>query len=95
MLAGKNSDLNETAETLYQLNAEEDIRLQCQAREDYYMFKTMTENKMAQLEASLADKDATIADQKQALADKDQALAESLSDIKKLHEEIRLLKSAQ
>ena len=84
MLAGKNSDLNETAETLYQLNAEEDIRLQCQAREDYYMFKTMTENKIAQLET---DKNATTANRDAAnavIADQNAVIAELTEKIRQL-----------
>ncbi|MCD8097450.1 MAG: Rpn family recombination-promoting nuclease/putative transposase [Lachnospiraceae bacterium] len=56
MLAQKYSDISQTAEALYALNAEEDIRLQCQAREDYDRWHSMTEN-------LLKEKDATIADQ--------------------------------
>lgn len=93
MLAGKNSDLTETAETLYQLNAEEDIRLQCQAREDYYMFKTMTENKIAQLET---DKNAAIANLDAAIADRDAAnavIADQNAVIAELTEKIRQLET--
>jgi len=36
MLATKNEYISEASETLYQLSAEERIRLQCEAQEDYY-----------------------------------------------------------
>ena len=36
MLASNNSFLTEAAETIYQLSAEDKIRLQCEAREDFY-----------------------------------------------------------
>ena len=36
MLAGNNTFLEEAAETAYRLSAEEKIRMQCEAREDYY-----------------------------------------------------------
>lgn len=36
MLADKNESIAEAAETVYKLSEEEKIRLQCEAREDYY-----------------------------------------------------------
>lgn len=36
MLAEKNDAIREAFETIYQLSREEEIRLQCEAREDYY-----------------------------------------------------------
>lgn len=36
MLAEKNDAIQEASETIYQLSREEEIRLQCEAREDYY-----------------------------------------------------------
>ncbi len=36
MLATKNEYISEASETLYKLSAEEKIRLQCEAQEDYY-----------------------------------------------------------
>lgn len=36
MLAQKNEYLQEASETVYKLTQEEEIRLQCEAREDYY-----------------------------------------------------------
>ena len=36
MLAEKNEAIQEASETIYRLSREEEIRLQCEAREDYY-----------------------------------------------------------
>ena len=36
MLAGNNTFLEEAAETVFRLSEEEKIRMQCEAREDYY-----------------------------------------------------------
>lgn len=36
MLAKQDDYINEASATIYQLNQEENIRLQCEAREDYY-----------------------------------------------------------
>ncbi|MCD8109246.1 MAG: hypothetical protein LUE14_03985 [Clostridiales bacterium] len=91
MLAKNHQELTEPAETLYQLNAEENIRLQCQARQDYYMYQTMTQNRIKQLEAALNDKDTALADKDASLADKDAALADrdaALADRDALIEEL-------
>ena len=50
MLSQNNSFLAETAETVYQLSAEESIRLQCEAREDYYRQQRYIQQKMNRLE---------------------------------------------
>ncbi len=63
MLAQKYSDISQTAEALYALNAEEDIRLQCQAREDYDMWQNIHENERKEDKATIARQDATIAEQ--------------------------------
>ncbi|MCD7922167.1 MAG: Rpn family recombination-promoting nuclease/putative transposase [Clostridiales bacterium] len=84
MLAKNHQELTEPAETLYQLNAEENIRLQCQARQDYYMYQTMTQNRIKQLEAALNDKDTALADKDAALADKDALILELTTKIRQL-----------
>ncbi|MCD8150464.1 MAG: PD-(D/E)XK nuclease family transposase [Clostridiales bacterium] len=55
MLAEKYADVRDTAETLYELNAKENIRLQCQARDDYNMFQQMKENEIKEAKAQLAE----------------------------------------
>ncbi len=68
MISSKDGFLTEAAEAVYQLSTEETIRMQCEAREDYYNERRYIENKMRQLERekqehmkSGADKDEEIA----------------------------------
>lgn len=49
MITKNNEFLEEAAETAYQLSAEEAIRLQCEAREDYYRQQRYVEQKIASL----------------------------------------------
>lgn len=67
MLAKKNEYIDEAANTIYQLTQEEKIRMQCEAREDYYRtqlgWQRMLAEQRKMLEeqrAMLAEKDATI-----------------------------------
>ena len=64
MLAEQNSDLEEAVVTMYEMTAEEAIREQCRAREDYYRtintFKTEIQNRenaLEELNRQLAMKD--------------------------------------
>lgn len=64
MLSSTDSSLAEAAETAYQLSAEEMIRMQCEAREDYYRQQRYIQKKMKRLEElqqSNAEKDDEIA----------------------------------
>lgn len=49
MITKDNEYLKEAAETAYQLSAEEAIRLQCEAREDFYRQQRYVEHKIASL----------------------------------------------
>lgn len=82
MLAQNNEYLQETVSGVRQLSAEEKIRQQCQAREDYLYWerirKKQTERLQTQLadaQAELASKDAEIANQKTELDIKDAEIA--------------------
>lgn len=61
MLAQKDDVISEASNTIYQLTQEEKIRLQCEAREDYYRRQNYVEEEFARKEAALAEKDAEIA----------------------------------
>lgn len=60
MLAQKNQCIGEAAETIYQLSQEEKIRLQCEAREDYYRTQLGWQN-------MLKERDSVIQNQKNQL----------------------------
>ena len=78
MLSQNNEYLKEASETVYHLTQEEKVRLQCQAREDYYRRMKGIQEKFEQLkqykaeikqyEAQKVQSDAEIADLKQQIA---------------------------
>lgn len=83
MLTENKPIINEAAKTVVKLTAEEQIRLQCEAREDF--LKTQNDvhyyynTKLAEKDAKLAEKDAEIAKLKALLAEQQQKLAEKES----------------
>ena len=78
MLSQNNEYLKEASETVYHLTQEEKVRLQCQAREDYYRRMKGIQEKFEQLkqykaeikqyEAQKVQSDAEIAELKQQIA---------------------------
>ena len=83
MLAQDNEYIGDASATIYKLTREEEIRLQCEAREDYYrrqrsnkhLYEKVCQEKEA-LEKTIAEKDATIAEISTVLEEKDAALEE-------------------
>lgn len=80
MLAQENEDIREASGTIYQLTREEDIRQQCEAREDYY-------RRQRSVEIYMQKQEDTIRQQRRQLAEKDGTIAALLEEIKKLKEE--------
>jgi len=70
MLAAENSFLEEAAETVYELSAEEMVRLQCEAREDFYRQQNYMKQKMEKLEEDKAALEAEVARLKAIIAGK-------------------------
>lgn len=77
MLAQKDEYIREAADTVYQLTQEEKIRLQCEAREDYYRRQGDAKLLRERLTAALAEKDSII-------ADKDSTIAALQAEIERL-----------
>lgn len=77
MLAQKNQCIGEAAETIYQLSQEEKIRLQCEAREDYYRTQLGWQN-------MLKERDSVIQNQKNQLIEQQATIEKSVSEYKKL-----------
>ena len=77
MLAYKDEYLNEASNTIFRLNADEQIRKQCLDREEYYQDLRSYEKVIAEMNTMLLEKDA-------ALTEKDAALAEMLHDYESL-----------
>lgn len=68
MLAEKNPILEDAVVTMYEMSAEDAIREQCQAREDYYRTMNTFKAQLQQKDQQLEEKDATIAELRQQLA---------------------------
>lgn len=104
MLAQNNEYIREASNTVYQLSHEEEIRLQCEAREDYYrlqlskdmeveMAKAERDAAVVARDAAFSERDAAVAERDAVLAKKDAVLAEKDSVIAQLQAEIARLKS--
>ena len=90
MFVENNEYLKEATETVYEISQEEQIRMQCEAREDYnrrmlgigrLLAKQTRELKeqaaiIAEKDSALMEKDSALAEQTAVLAEKDSALAE-------------------
>lgn len=63
MLAKQNDFIDDAASTIYQLTQEEQIRLQCIAREDYYKRQRTVHALMEQKEAAIKEQQDTINEQ--------------------------------
>ena len=61
MLAQNNEYLQETVSGVRQLSAEEKIRQQCQAREDYLYWERIRKKQTERLQTQLADAQAKLA----------------------------------
>jgi uncharacterized protein (DUF3084 family) len=73
MIAEKNPDLSEAAESLYTMNADDLVRAKCRAREDYYRDQAVIQAKIKQL----TEENAQIAAEKEQIAaEKEQIAAE-------------------
>lgn len=66
MLAQNNDNIKEASTTVYQLSQEERIRMECEAREDYYRTQRGIQKKLeqsaAQIESLTAEKEALTAE---------------------------------
>lgn len=76
MLSQKDEFINDASSTVYQLSQEEKIRLQCEAREDYYRRQNYVEEELSSKNTIIAEKDAVIAEKDIIIAEKDAAIAE-------------------
>ncbi len=88
MLAKNNEALRQAAETTYVLSADEQIRLQCEAREEYYRDQRYMQKRLEKAEKGL-EKAA------EELQMKDKIIQQQNVQIQKLFDELELLKKQQ
>ena len=97
MLAGSSTFLEEAAETAYRLSAEEKIRMQCEAREDYYRQQRYIQKQLDKLkelesrEQDMIENTAILTERAAALQENNAALQENNAALKVENE--KLLKS--
>lgn len=76
MLAQNNDYFKEAAETVYLLAQDEEVRLRCQAREDYYRNINGMNRMIRERDEKISEQDAKISEQQALLSKKDQQLFE-------------------
>ena len=76
MVAAKNRMIDDAATTIYQLTADERIRQQCEAREDYLRRQRGIQQMLEEQRQQLAEKDQQLTEKDQQLTEKDQQLTE-------------------
>jgi predicted transposase/invertase (TIGR01784 family) len=81
MLAKDNEIITEVADTVYKLTEDKNIRMQCEAREDYYRRMRANERRYKQVNEELADAKAELVDTKSELIDTKAALSNAESTI--------------
>ena len=87
MLAQKDDCIRDASDTIYQLSQEEEIRLQCEAREDYHRRLRRIETQHEEIEelsTRIAEKDAVIADMHKAVSEKDAHIAALTAELERL-----------
>lgn len=96
MYAQKDEYMQEASNTIYQLSQDENVRLQCEAREDYYRRQRSVQHyieeqetrliekdsRIVELDATLKERDSRIADLDTVLKERDCLLAQKESDLK-------------
>lgn len=76
MIAEKNKYMSEAAAEMYERNADEIIREQCLAREEYLRHERMVKQQVESLQKALLEKDQALSEKDQAIAERDRELAE-------------------
>ena len=99
MIAQRDENIAKAANTICKLSQEDKIRLQCEAREDYYRSQRDMENYMnkqagiiAQRESVIAGQERVMAQQKGTIAQQAELLSEKDSTIEALKAELERLK---
>lgn len=76
MIAEKNKYMSEAAAEMYERNADEIIREQCLAREEYLRHERMVKQQVESLQKALLEKDQAIAERDRELAEDKRIIAE-------------------
>ena len=88
MLAENNEYINEASKTLFELNADEQIKKRCRDREEYYQDLRSYERAIAERDVIIEEKDSVIAEKDNALSEKDNIISEKDNIIAKLEAQL-------
>ena len=89
MVAAKNRMIDDAATTIYQLTADERIRQQCEAREDYLRRQRGIQKILERQRQQLAEQKQQLTEQKQQLTEKDQQLMEQKQQLTTMKSELQ------
>ena len=76
MIADKNRYMNEAAAEIYMRNADENIREQCLAREEYWKHERWVQNQIEEKDRTIANQEQTITDQKRTITDQKRTITD-------------------
>ena len=93
MVAAKNRMIDDAATTIYQLTADERIRQQCEAREDYLRRQRGIQEMLEEQRQQLAEKDQKLTEQEQQLTEKDRQLTAMKSELEEANKRLQELES--
>jgi len=82
MLAQNNEYINEASDTIYRLTQDEKIRLQCEAREEYYRRERSKKHYMEMQDSIIKERDSIIKEQGSTIKEQDSIIKEQGSTIK-------------
>lgn len=88
MLAQQNPIMEEAAVTMYEMSAEDSIREQCRAREEYYRTLNTFQAELEQKDQELEQKDQELEQKDQELEQKDQMIDQLTQEIRRLREQL-------
>lgn len=84
MISKQDELISEASATAFQLSQEEMIRLQCQAREDYYRRQRSVQHMLATQEKTINEQKETINDQKQTIKNQNIEIEKNIKTIQNL-----------
>ena len=93
MVAAKNQMIDDAATTIYQLTADERIRQQCEAREDYLRRQRWIQKMLEEQRQQLAEKDQQLTEKDQKLTEQEQQLTAMKSELEEAKKRLQELES--
>lgn len=93
MIAEKDKVYSEAANSIYEQNSDETVRMMCEARREAIFHEQYVQNKMDNLEKQLSQKDEQLSQKDEQLSQKDEQLSQKDFLIEQLQSEIKKLKN--